>query len=140
MPTGQTITLRLTIPDPLPGVTYSLQDKKSGPVGPVVADHGPLSFDVAVRVAPGPRFLGEFVRSEGPQRRFVYIAVGLQAGDAASDWNRRVKIDIHDLPPDLLARALDGRILEARLPGRDRSGAPACATQKPIGGWTLAAD
>lgn len=133
--TGQTITLRLSIADPVPGVTYSLQDKKSQPVGPVTAGDGPIVFDVPVRVAPGPRFLGEFVRSEGPSRRFVYIATGGQAGHASSLWSRRAKIDIHLLPEDLLQKALAGEILEAQLPGRDKDGGPACATVRPIGGW-----
>ncbi|MGE0747025.1 MAG: DUF5990 family protein [Rhodospirillales bacterium] len=138
MPVGQTITLRLTIEDPVPGVTYSLQDGKSAPVQPVVATDAPLSFDVPVRVAPGPRFLGEFVRREGPERRFVYIAVGGQAGDRASPWSRRVKIDIHELPSDLLNEALSGKVLEGRLPGRDKDGGPSCATLKPLGGWRVA--
>ena len=80
MAAGQAITLRLRISAPVPGVAYSLQNKKSEPVEPATAGDGPVSFDVPVRVAPGPRFLGEFVRSEGPERRFVYIAIGGQAG------------------------------------------------------------
>lgn len=92
-----------------------------------------------VRLAPGPRLLGEFVRREGPERRFVYIAVGGQAGDPASPWSRRVKLDVHDLPAALLEQALAGAVLEARLPGRDpRDGGPSCATLKPLGGWRVA--
>jgi uncharacterized protein DUF5990 len=135
MTTDQTITLRLRIDDPVPGVGYSLQDKKSRPVGLVTAGDGPISFDVPVRVAEGPRFLGEFVRSEGPSRRFVYIAIGAQAGHCGGPWSRRAKIDIHDLPRDLLAKALKGAVLEARLPGRAKDGSPACATLRPIGDW-----
>lgn len=138
MPTDQTITLRLTIDDPVPGVAYSLQDGKSAPVGALVATDAPLSFDVPVRVAPGPRFLGEFVRREGPERRFVYIAVGAQAGDAAAPWSRRVKVDVHDLPAALLEKALAGDVVEARLPGRDKDGGPSCATLKPLNGWRVA--
>lgn len=138
MPAGETITLRLTLNDPVPGVTYSLQDGKSAPVGAVIATNAPLSFDVQIRVAPVRRFLGEFVRREGQERRFVYIAVGGQAGDAASPWSRRVKVDIHDLPEALLETALAGAVLEARLPGRDaKDGGPSCATLKPIGGWRV---
>ena len=108
MTAGQQITLRLTIDDPVPGVAYSLQNKKSEPVSMVVAGYGSLSFDVPLNVAPGPRFMGQFVRREGPTRRFVYIAIGEQAGDPSSLWNRRAKIDIHDLPADLLQKALTG--------------------------------
>ena len=139
MPAGQEIILRLTIDDPVAGVAYSLQDKASTPVGAVRAGDGPLSFDVPVRVAQAPktRLLGELVRAEGPERRFVYIAIGGQAGDAGSAWSRRVKVDIHTLPPALLAKALAGAVLEARLPGRDKDGGPACATLRPIGGWSV---
>lgn len=118
MPAGQEIMLRITIEDPVLGVTYSLQDAESAPVGPVVATEAPLSFDVPIRVAPGPKFLGEFVGREGPERRFVYIAIGAQAGDQSSAWSRRVKRDIHDLPVDLLNEAIAGKVLACRLPGR----------------------
>jgi Family of unknown function (DUF5990) len=138
MAAGRQITLRLMIGDPVPGVAYSLQNKKGEPVGMIVAEDRPLSFDVPVNVAPGPRFLGEFVRSEGSTRRFVYIAIGGQAGDSSSLWSRRAKIDIHDLPAELLAKALAGSVLEAQLPGRAGDGGPACATLRPLGSWKVA--
>jgi hypothetical protein len=135
MAEGRPITLRLTIIDPVPGVTYSLQDKASKPVEPRLATQVPLSFDAPVRLADRTRFLGPFVRSEGPTRRFVYIAIGAQAGDPAATFGRRAKIDIHDIPSALLDQALTGAILEARLPGRDKNGDPACATLRPLDGW-----
>lgn len=138
MSKGEVVTIRLIIGDPVPGVTYSLQDQKSVPVDPVVAGESPLSFDVPVKIAPGPKFQGPFVRREGPERRFIYIAIGGQAGDHASPWSRRVKVDVHDLPAELLEKALAGRVLEARLAGRDKDGGPACATQRPLGGWRVA--
>ena len=134
---GQTITLRLTIQDPVPEVVYSLQNKQNHPVGQVVAGDGPVVFDVSVRVAPGPRFLGDFVRSEGPTRRFVYIRIGTSAGDHASEWSRRAKIDIHDIPADLLAKARAGKVLEVTLPGRGKDGTPACATVRPTINWRV---
>ena len=122
----------------MPRVAYSLQDKKNEPVGTVVAGDQRLSFDVPVVVAPGPRFLGEFVRREGPTRRFVYIAIGGQAGDASSLWSRRAKIDIHDLPMELLHKALAGSVVETLLPGRAKDGGPACATLRPLEPWKIA--
>ena len=124
MADGQAIILRLTLDDPVAGVAYSLQDARSKPVGQVVATAAPLSFDVPVRVAPGPKFLGAFVRREGAERRFVYIAIGVQAGDHASPWSRRVKVDIHALPPALLEKALVGGVLEAPSPGATRTADP----------------
>ena len=137
MAVDQTITLRLTIEDPIPGVAYSLQDAKNGPVGPLVAGDAPISLDVAVQVAPGPKFLVDFARREGPTRRFVYLAVGEQAGQRPSAWNRRAKIDVHALSGNLLERALASAVLEARVPGRAKDGSPACATLQPIGGWRI---
>lgn len=137
MAAGRVITLRLTIRDPVPGVAYSLQNKRNQPEGAVVATDAPLSFDIPVLVAEGPRFLGEYVRSEGPERRFIYIAVGRSAGDADSLIERRAKIDIHTLPHDLIQMAIDGAVLEARLPGRAGDGGPACATVRPLEGWQI---
>ena len=93
---------------------------------------------VAMEAGKGPRFLGDFVRSERPQRRFVYIAIGGQAG-AHSAWSRRAKVDIHDIPAALLDQALAGAVLEAALPGRAKDGGPACATVRPIEGWKVVA-
>lgn len=137
MAEGQVITLRLRIADPVPGVAYSLQDKKGAPVGQIIAGDGPIAFDVPVRVAPGPRFLGDFVRSEGPSRRFVYIAIGEQAGQTPCQWSRRVKVDIHVLTPELMDKALAGTILAADLRGREKDGSPACATLTPLNGWSV---
>ena len=75
---------------------------------------------------------GPFVRREGPTRRFVYIRIGTSAGDHASVWSRRAKIDIHDIPPILLT---PGAVLEAHLPGRGKDGSPACATVRRLGEW-----
>ena len=130
------IILRLTLADPVPGVRYSLQ-KDDAPFEPVTAAGAPLSFDVPVRLSADNRFLGPFVRREGPARRFVYIRIGTSAGDHASCWSRRAKIDIHDIPTDLLAQARAGRTLEIVLPGRGKDGSPACATVRPIVAWRV---
>lgn len=131
------ITLRLTIADPVVGLRYSLQDKKNAPVGAVIAGEGPLSFDVPIRLSDDGRMLGPFVRTEGPTRRFVYIAVGGQAGDGDRVFSRRAKIDVHDIPAGLLALARQGQVLEAVLPGRGKDGAPACATVRLMEDWRL---
>ncbi len=131
------VTLRLTIADPVPGVRYSLQ-QDDAPFEPVTATDAPLSFDVPIRLSADNRFLGPFVRREGPQRRFVYIRIGQSAGDHASCWTRRAKIDIHDIPRALLDQARAGRRLEIILPGRGKDGSPACATVRPTIPWRVA--
>ena len=131
----QTITLRLTIHDPVPGVCYSLQGKDSEPVDAVTATEAPLSLDALVTLNDGDRLTGPFVRREGPERRFVYIGIGTHADFAGPTWSRRAKIDVHDIPADLLNAARQGRILEVRLPGRAKDGGPACATVRPLEPW-----
>ena len=68
------------------------------------------------------------MRSQGVERRFVYIAVGQQAGDGGSCWDRRMKIDIHDLAPVLLDEARKGMVLEGSVDGTGKDGTPACAS------------
>ena len=131
------INMRLVIEAPVPGVTHSLQDKKNRPVDPKVSAAGePLRFDFPIRIAPGPKFYGEQVRAEGPERRFVYIAVGRPAGAHDPVWSRRMKIDIHDIPQALLDRARAGQRLVGTLNGTGADGTPACATVR-VERWRL---
>jgi hypothetical protein len=111
-------------------VLHSLQARDDGPLDPKASRAGePLAFNLTVRVGPAPKFFGDQVRREGPVRRFVYIRVGQPAGDPASPWSRRMKIDIHDIDADLASRATDlGGVIELRVDGTGRDGTPACAT------------
>lgn len=126
-----TVTLRLIIDDPVPGVRYSLQ-KGDMPFEPRTAGDGPLAFELPITLHPDGRMTGPFVRPEGPVRRFVYIRIGISAGDHAAAWSRRAKVDIHDIPKALLVP--DAR-LQVHLPGRGKDGSPACATVRPVRGW-----
>ena len=127
--------MRIVIEAPVPGVLHSLQSKDGHPLDPKVSKSGePLAFDFSVRVAPGPKFFGDQVRREGPERRFVYIRIGQSAGDCASPWSRRMKIDIHDIDPGLLAEAAAGKgVIEITVDGTAKDGTPACATVRPAG-------
>ena len=127
------VKLRIVVERPVVGVAYSLQDKNDLPLDPTTSLHGEsLAFDFTIRVGPGPKFLGDQVRREGPTRRFVYLRIGTMAGDPASPWSRRMKIDIHDIPAALLERAVDGGdIVETVVIGTAADGSPACATIRP---------
>ncbi|MDP1911876.1 DUF5990 family protein [Brevundimonas sp.] len=125
------VTVRLIIDDPVPGVRYSLQ-KDDLPFEPRTAGNGPIAFELPITLHPDGRMTGPFVRREGPQRRFVYIRIGTSAGDHASIWSRRAKIDIHDIPKTLL---LPDAVLEVHLPGRGKDGSPASATVRPVAAW-----
>ena len=125
--------MRIVIEQPVVGVLHSLQTGDTGVLDPKSSTAGePLEFDFTVRVAPGPKFFGDQVRREGPVRRFVYIRIGQSAGDHGSPWTRRMKIDIHDLHPDLLDRAMtDDGVVEIVVNGTGKDGTPACATVRP---------
>ncbi len=134
------IRLRLVVEAPAPGVAYSLQDQKSRPVDPRMSVAGePLIFEFPIHLAPGPKFHGEQVRREGAYRRFVYVAVGRQAGEHGSPWSRRMKIDIHGIPATLLEQALGGRRLVGTVQGRGKDGTPACATVR-VESWQALMD
>ena len=129
------IPLRIVIENPVPGVLHSLQAKDGHPLDPKRATAGEaLSFDFPIRLAPGPKFFGDQVRREGALRRFVYIRIGQSAGDFASPWSRRMKIDIHDIDQTLLDRAAAGQgVVEIIVDGTGKDGTPACATVRAIG-------
>lgn len=129
------VNLRIVIERPVVGVQHSLQAKDGQALDPKYSHEGePLAFDFQLRIGPGPKFFGDQVRSEGPQRRFVYIRIGQLAGDPSSPWSRRMKIDIHDIGKDLLGRAADGcGVIETRVAGTGADGTPSCATVRPTG-------
>jgi hypothetical protein len=128
------IPARITIIAPVSGVLHSLQSKDGGPLDPRASNDGePLSFNFPLRIGPGPKFFGDQVRAEGPERRFVYIRIGQSAGQHGSSWSRRMKIDVHDTPQELLDRAMAGHgVLEFRINGTAQDGTPACATIRPV--------
>jgi hypothetical protein len=131
------IHMRLVIEAPVAGVAHSLQDKKSRPVDVKIARASePVVFDFPIRIGPGPKFFGEQVRSEGKVRRFVYVAVGRQAGAHDPAWSRRMKIDIHNIPEALLDGAIAGKCLVGTVHGTAADGSPACATVK-VESWRL---
>lgn len=127
------LTLRIILADPPPGVVFSKQDARNLPVDPVRCE-GDLSFDIPITLTPTPQGLrpgGGFVRSDS-RGRFVYIASGRAAGDCQTEWQRRLKIYLHDLPADLVT----GEVVEATVAGRAKDGGPACATVPLLKTWT----
>jgi hypothetical protein len=127
----ETVTLRLTIADPVPGLHYWRQDAKNAPYDIRLSTDAPLTFDMPVDLRPDGKLGGTFVRREGKERRFVYIAIG-GAMPGRPVVSRRAKIDVHDIPADLLK---PGAVIAATLPGRGKDGMPACATVRPLTPW-----
>jgi hypothetical protein len=132
------LVLRIILADPPAGVVFSLQDAKSRPVDAATAGGGDLAFDIPITLTPTPDGLrpgGGFVRADG-RGRFVYVASGQQAGQPHTEWSRRAKIYLNDLPADLaLAAAQAGDRLEIGIPGSMRDGGPVCATVPSLPAW-----
>ncbi|MBX7105387.1 MAG: hypothetical protein K1X57_14985 [Gemmataceae bacterium] len=83
-----------------------------------------------------PNFLGPF--AQGPKNfRFIYIDIGKLAGQADSQWDRRIKVPLTGITWEMIEKASSDLklVLEAELPGTGKDGGPSCATVGPIGGW-----
>jgi len=137
---GLDLALRIIVENPVPGVALALQKGKSGAhtlIAPTSVSPQAAAFDLSVVAAPAPtatkaggpapRLLGPFVQGP-PDKRFVYISIGTYAGDPASPWGRRAKVPLTGLNWPLIEALQPGGRLEARIPGRDRKGEPACAS------------
>lgn len=127
------VRARIIVEHPVPGVLHSLQSTDRMPLDPKRSALGEaIRFDFPLRIGPGPKFFGDQVQREGPERRFVYIRVGQAAGEHASPWSRRMKIDIHDTDPALLDKAMRGGVLVFTVDGTAKDGSPVCATVRPV--------
>lgn len=139
-----TVTLRLVIDDPVPGVALAVQRGRDAIVPPVRITDAAVTFELTatVRTRPdGTRTLAGDVVQGPPAARFIYVTVGMRAGQPGSPWDRRAKVPLSSLPETLLATACErtDTVLVAHIGGRARDGGPACASV-PLtgGGWRLA--
>lgn len=127
------VTLQLSVLAPPKGVTHSLQDKDSRPVDVRMSTGKTILFEIPIRLEAGKtgyRFLGDFVRTEGKTRRFVYVATGQQAGQH-TEWSRRAKVDLPEPTPAMIKAATGaGLVLEGSYEGVDAKGGSTCATVK----------
>jgi hypothetical protein len=138
------VPLRITLIHPPQGVTFRLQQGKSGLVEPGRATEERLAFDFALRVAGArttgaPNFRGACAQGP-PAGRFVYVNSGTLAGQADSCWTRRAKVPLAGISWELIEQVLasPGGVLEARIAGTGRDGGPACATVPLLeGGWKI---
>ena len=133
------VLARIVVLSPPSGVAFALQVGK-GDVARVFVSTGAdlhLDFDFQVELLPGGsvRFAGAFV--QGPRGgKFVYVNSGTLAGQANSCWTRRAKVSLEPLKWPVVKRAISEprTLLEARIQGTARDGAPACATVPLLGG------
>lgn len=138
------LPLRIILVDPPAGVTFALQRGRDQLEPPVVATPYAVWFDFDVVVADAaanpPRLIGDFAQGP-PGARFVYVNSGTMAGQTESCWTRRAKVPLAGIDGAQIRDALahPSTVLQVRIPGRSRDGGPACASVKPLEGWTLVA-
>ena len=140
----QEISIEIAVVRPLPRVSYAVQRGKDELLPPERDRDGTLRFAFELRLgAPqadgSARFLGEV--AQGPvAERFVYVCSGRRAGEAATSWDRRAKIKLGSIPPELLERASRSASarLRASIEGTAKDGGPCCATVPLLApGWEL---
>lgn len=128
------VSLRLSVIAPPAGVAHCLQGKEGVCVDVRMSTGKTIIFELPARLEEGKsgwRFLGDFVRTEGKTRRFVYVATGAQSGQSGTMWDRRAKVVLPEITPAMVKAAGKGGLaLEGSYQGTDAKGGPACATVK----------
>lgn len=142
---AETLSLRITVVDPPPDIIWALQLRQDELVKPTSNTKTRLSFDFAVDVvedssAAGFRLRGPAVQGR-PGGRFVYLRIGVYAGQVGTPIARRAKIGLEGITRKLLEAVKKKRsgVLEVEFAGTDRKGEPSCATVPLLGaGWHVA--
>ena len=141
------LRLRIVLERPPAGVDFGLQLGKGSDYRTIQTQRSQgddLRFDGTV-TAKGdrddgpPNLLGPLTQGP-PGGRFLYIDIGKSAGQADSEWDRRLKVPLGGITWELIevVTADPELVLEARLPGTGRDGGPSCATVHPPLGWMYA--
>lgn len=140
------IEFRIILEHPTEGVDYALQKGKGSQYECVQKQRSEgktLQFEFRAGLAMDkdhlPDFRGPFVQGP-PKQRFIYLDIGMCAGQKNTQWNRRLKIPLQGITQEMLQPSKTGAgfILETKIPGRGPDGSPSCATVKPFPGWKKA--
>ena len=139
------LSLRITVVDPPPGIIWALQLGRDEMVKPTSNSKAQISFEFTVEVVEdsspiGFRLRGPAVQGR-PGGRFVYLRIGVYAGQLGTHTARRAMFGLDGISRNLVEAAKKKRsgVLEVQFAGTDRKGDPTCATVRFLGtGWHVA--
>ena len=141
MKTDVSVTLRLHLIQPPPGVRWAVQLGREALLSPIAVSPDELVFEIPLTLGPNARgtlqLRGDAVQGP-PTARFVYVNSGRRAAESLSCWDRRAKVSIASIDIDALLQVGGSVVLEGAIKGTARDGGPACASVPLIdGAWTL---
>jgi hypothetical protein len=139
------VIFHIVLEKPPAGVDYGLQKGKGSIYETIQKQRSTandLQFEFTAKIKNGkngtPDFSGSFIQGQAGER-FVYIDIGTCAGQANTEWSRRLKIPLRGITSGMIDKLQgdSGMVLETKVPGRGKDGGPNCATVKPFDGWRL---
>ena len=139
---AKSLSLRITVVDPPPGLLWALQLGRDEVVKPTFASKTRISFDFTVNVVEDSSPAGFRLRGPAVQGRrggrFVYLRMGAYAGQVGAPAGWRAKIGLEGISHKLVkaVQAKRSGVLEVQFAGTGPKGGPACATVPLLGsGW-----
>lgn len=142
---NQELSLRVILESPPTGVDFGIQKGTGNNYDTILKQRSTkndlcFEFKISVKESKSSlhNFTGPYVH--GPSNeRFIYIDIGIAAGQLNSAWTRRLKIPLRDISTETIKQILvdSSLVLETKVPGTGKDGGPNCATVKPFSGWHL---
>jgi hypothetical protein len=141
------IQLHITMQRPPAGIDFAIQKGSGSRYETIQTQRSTgedmrFNFSIALKsdtqkTSP-PRFAGPFVQGK-PLEQFIYIDMGLYAGQTDSEYNGRIKVPLKSIGWDTIAQLERDAtaILSTSFPGTGKDGGPIYATVKDFKGWEI---